>query len=366
MIKLLICIICMLFISSCKPKTVDEMVLDMTLEEKIYQMMFVTPESITGMGCVTDAGEKTKQALSECPVGGIIYFSQNIETKEQTVQMIKNSQQYSDIPLFIGVDEEGGRVARIGNNINMQVPEIQPMKKIGLSQDKNKAYEAGDIIGEYLKELGFNVDFAPVADVLVNENNTEIGDRSFGTDSKTVSSFVAEFVYGIESHDVSSVLKHFPGHGSTVLNSHVGTSESKRSIEEMKNEDFPPFKAGIDAGADFVMVSHITPVSVCEVPASMSKEIITNYLKYELGFKGIVITDSLSMGAITKNYTGDAAAVAAVNAGADMLLMPENPKAVCTSLLQAVEDGIVDIDRINESVKKILTLKKDKGVINYD
>lgn len=364
MIKLLICIVCMVFISSCTPKTVDEMVLYMTLEEKIYQMMFVTPESITGMGRVTAAGEKTKEALSEYPVGGIIYFANNVENREQTIQMIENTQKYSDIPLFIGVDEEGGSVARIGNNPNMKVPKLPPMKQIGLSENKEKAYEAGETIGEYLSELGFNVDFAPVADVLVNDNNTEIGDRAFGTDSIKVSEFVAEFVRGIEIKNVSSVLKHFPGHGSTVLNSHLGTSESERSIEQMKNEDFLPFKTGIEAGADFVMVSHITPVSVGDSPASLSKEIITDYLKGELEFSGIVITDSFSMGAITEHYTDEEAAVAAINAGADMLLMPENPENACKALLTAVEDGIIDINRINESVKKILKVKKEKRIIS--
>ncbi len=337
----------------------EEVLESMTLSEKIYQMMFVTPESITGVGQVIAAGEKTKEALSKYPVGGIIYFASNFKDKEQTKTMIENTKSYSRIPLFIGVDEEGGIVSRLGSNPAMGVTQFPSMAKIGTSGDALQAYEVGKTLGIELAELGFNVDFAPVCDVLVNKNNTEIGNRSFGRDGSLVAKMAGGVAKGLEEAGVSSVLKHFPGHGSTSVNSHNGRSESLRTKEELSGCEFLPFKEGIENGCDFVMISHMTLVNATKekVPSSISKEVITDMLINELGFKGIVITDSFSMGAITKEYEEEDAVIKAIGAGTDMILMPRDVKGTHDAIKNAVISGEITEERIEKSVKKILELK---------
>lgn len=337
----------------------------MTLRDMVYQMMFVTPEKITGINTVTKAGETTKAALEKYPVGGIVYFSNNLIDCSQTEEMIKNTQSYSKIPLFIAVDEEGGRVARLGKNPAMGTTLLPAMRTIGDENDSAKAYEAGVTLASDLKSLGFNVDFAPVADVIVNEKNSEIGDRAFGTDAENVAEMVKKLTEGLEENGVSATLKHFPGHGSTYANTHTGYSESKRTLDELYSCELLPFKEGIEAGADFVMVSHMTLVNATEekVPCSVSKEIITGILTEDLGYEGIIITDSFAMRAITDKYTPGEAAVKAVMAGADMILMSPDVAASCDAIVKAVENGTIPMERIEKSVRKILTLKKEKQML---
>ncbi len=344
---------------------VSEIMGEMTLSEMVYQMMFITPEALTGIGTVIQAGETTRGALESYPVGGLIYFAPSLKNREQTKQMLANTQNFSKIPLFIAVDEEGGRVARLGNNPDMGVTAHPPMREIGDSGDTEKAYEVGKTLGTDLFELGFNVDFAPDADVIINQNNSEIGDRSFGTDPKIVSDMVAQVVRGMQEKGVSATLKHFPGHGSTQVDSHTGYSASSRTADELRANEWMPFKSGIDAGADFIMISHMTLTEATKekLPSSLSKEVITDMLKGELGYKGIIITDSFSMGAITDGYSSGEAAVMAVNAGADMILMSADFKAAHTSIVQAVENGKIPREHIEESVRKIITLKVKKEMI---
>ena len=345
--------------------SVDVLMKEMTLSDMVYQMMFVTPESITKIGTAVAAGEQTRQAIEKYPVGGIVYFAKNFENRDQTIQMIANTQSYSKIPVFISVDEEGGRVSRLGSNVNMGTTKHPPMKQIGDTKDPQKAYDVGKTLATELKALGFNVDFAPDADVLVNGSNTEIGDRSFGSDPALVASMVESTVKGMQENGLSATLKHFPGHGSTQVDSHTGYSASARTIEELRQSEFLPFKSGIAAGADFIMVSHMTLVNAVteKVPASISKEVITDMLINELGYQGIVITDSFSMGAITQNYSAKDAAVRAVKAGVDMILMPADLEATHAAIVSAVESGEISKSRIEQSVRKILTLKLKKQMI---
>lgn len=343
---------------------VEEILSNMSLSDMVYQMMFVTPESITGMGTVVQAGDKTKEAVKKYPVGGLIYFTNNFENRKQTIDMIKKTQEYSAVPLFIGVDEEGGIVSRLGKKTEMGTTKHPPMQTIGETGDPQKAYEVGKTLAEELKELGFNVDFAPDADVLVNSDNTEIGTRSFGSNPELVATMVQSLVKGLEENGISSTLKHFPGHGSTYVNSHTGYSESKRTIDELRECELIPFISGIEAGADFIMISHMTPVNITEekVPCSISKEIITDILIDELGYNGIIITDSLSMGAVTEEYTAGDAAVRAVKAGVDMILMTPDVKKAHDAIVKAVNDGDISEERIKTSVRKILNLKYEKGL----
>lgn len=345
--------------------TVDRVMSEMTVSDLVYQIIFTTPESITNVGTVIQAGEATKNAIAQYPVGGLVYFDKNFENREQTITMLRNTQSFSKIPLFIGVDEEGGRVSRVGKNPAMGVTHQPAMKQIGDANNKAEAYASGQALGRDLSALGVNVNFAPVADVLLFAGNEEIGDRSFGTEPEIVSSMVGEIVKGMEENGLSAVLKHFPGHGSTQENSHLGTSESLRTLDEIKSTELLPFISGFNAGADMVMVSHMTLTNATEekVPCSVSKEIITDLLINDLGYEGLIITDSFQMKAITDRYTAGEAAVKAVESGVDMILMPENLQEAHRAIVEAVETGKISQERIEHSVRKILMLKEQKGML---
>ncbi len=331
----------------------------LTLDEKLWQMFYVVPEALSGEAAVTELSGSLRQGLDEYPVGGIILFAQNIESRDQVAGLLSDIKASSEVTPFLGVDEEGGLVTRLSKNCG--VTDNGNMMDV---QSADEAREIGERLGAELSELGFNMDFAPVADVLVNKNNTEIGSRSFGTDPEDVAQKVAAEVEGMQSMGVSAVLKHFPGHGSAVTNSHDGTSVSQRTLQEIRGAELIPFESGISAGADFVMVSHLSLPNVTgsETPSSLSKYIITDILRNELGYDGIVITDALNMGAATV-YTPGEASVMAVEAGADMLLMPENLKEAHDGLLSAVKAGRITEERIDESVTRILSLKREMGLI---
>ena len=335
----------------------------MTLEDKIYQLFFVTPEALTDMGCVTAAGETTKNAIKSRPIGGVIYFAKNFETPAQTKDMLSGIQSFSRIPLFLAVDEEGGRVSRLGANSAMNFPHLPPMGTIGSSDDTGKAYDAGLTIGRALFDLGFNVDFAPVADVLIHPNNTEIGDRSFSADPQLNASMVSAFTKGLKETGIAPTLKHFPGHGATVNNSHLGRTESTRTLDQMRTSELLPFISGIEAGADFIMVSHLTATQISDKPCTLSSEIMTNLLRTELGYEGIIITDSMQMGAITDSYTSGEAAVMALSAGADMILMPYSLTDAVQGVKNAVEKGTLSEDTINEKVYRILNIKEKYNLL---
>ena len=262
--------------------------------------------------------DEMKNTLENYKIGGVILFARNIESIDQTKELISNLQGNAPIPLFVSVDEEGGDVARVGNNSNMRTTTFPPMEEVGKNEDEEYAYNMGKTIASEIKELGFNLDFAPVADVKTNEYNTEIGNRAFGSDAKLVSKFVKQVVKGIQGQGISATLKHFPGHGSTTGDSHNTPVNADTDLLSLRSREFKPFKAGIDAGADFVMVSHISISKVTEntVPASMSTVVIQNMLREELNFKGVVITDGMDMGAVTEKYDADEAAVNCIKAGA--------------------------------------------------
>ncbi|MBE5041278.1 beta-N-acetylhexosaminidase [Ructibacterium gallinarum] len=342
----------------------EEILKTMTLEEKVWQMFFVRPEDITGIGVAIQAGETTQKALEQYPVGGLVYFSQNIKSREQLVEMIQNSQSYSKLPLFISVDEEGGRVARLGD-ADIGVTQHPPMAQVGAGGDPGRAEEIGRTLGRELKELGFNMDFAPVADIITVDSNEDIGDRSFGKDPEIVAQMVAAEVQGLQSQGISATLKHFPSNGSTSANTHEEMGVCTRTLEEMRNAEFIPFRAGIEAGADLVMVAHMAAVNLSgdNTPATLSKAVIMDFLRNELGFSGVIISDALNMGAITNHYTAAESAVAAVNAGVDLLLMSPDAKSAAQEILNQVKDGTIQENRINESVRRILELKLKRGIL---
>ena len=353
-----------------KEPTVDEkvekIVNNMTLEEKVGQIFMVAPEAVDkDGGSTTVFTENIEKEIEKYNLGGYILFASNIENPTQTQELINGLKKSSKIQPFVGVDEEGGRVARIGKNSAMGVEKIEPMAQVGKSQNYERANEIGTTIGKYNKNLCFNLDFAPDTDVLTDSNNTEIGDRSFGNDPEVVGKMATEVVKGLQSENISTVLKHFPGHGGSIGNSHQGFSLSNRTEEELKKCEIVPFKTAIENGADCVMVAHMSLPNVTgdNIPATLSKKVVTDMLKTELNFKGVVFSDSMSMGAITENYgTGDAC-VKAVEAGIDMVLMPENLDEAYNAVLEAVKNGKISQERLDDAVSRIIKAKIQRGII---
>ena len=219
---------------------IDRVLDSMTLEEKVNQLFMITPEALTGVGTVIQAGDGTREALAEHPVGGLIYFAQNLKDPDQTRTMLENTQEYasarSGFPIFLSVDEEGGQVARVGSNPSFGVPEIGNMSEVGAGGDTQEAYETGSTIGAYLKDLGFNMDAAPDADVLTNPANEVVKYRSFGSDPDLVSRMAAAELKGLNDQGIIGMYKHFPGHGGTTADSHEGYVYVEENLEELKSK----------------------------------------------------------------------------------------------------------------------------------
>lgn len=343
-----------------KPSLVDETLAGMTLHEKVCQMMFVTPEELTGEDGVTVAGDATRQALENYPVGGIVYFAKNLESQDQVKEMIDNSQKYSSIGLFVATDEEGGVVNRLMDTVGTTY--IGSMYYYKDDGDET-AYENAYTIANDMSALGFNLDFAPVADVWSNPDNTVIGERAYSDDYAQAAELVGNAVKGFNDGGVMCTLKHFPGHGDTAEDSHYSSAYVHRTKEEIMADEMQPFRSGIEAGAEFVMVGHLIVPDIDEVPATLSYKIATGILRDELKFEGVAITDSFEMESIADNYSVDDAVVMSVKAGMDMILQPKDMASAVNSIEQAVADGELSEDRINESVRRILTLKESRGLL---
>lgn len=350
-------------------KSASDILAEMTLEEKVYQMFIVTPEALTGYDEVNASTEITKGKLEEYPVGGLIYFADNIINREQTEDMLKNTtasaMELQGMPIFLCVDEEGGRVVRVAGNSKMGVQNVGAMQSI---TDKDGAYSAGATIGAYLKELGFTVDMAPVADVITNDKNTVIGDRAFGTDASTVDKYADAYSDGLHSQGILSTYKHFPGHGATEGDTHEGYAYTNKTYEELKETELVPFANAKKNDIDMVMVAHIAVPKVTgdNTPCTLSYKMVTEILRNDLEYDGLIITDAMNMGAITENYSSKEATVKAIQAGVDIVLMPQDFAASVEGVLEAVKNGEITEERINESVLRIiekkLTMKTEETV----
>ena len=416
-------------------KLIKKHVKSMSLEDKVSGLFIITPEALTGYGAVTEAGEVTKEALEATPVAGLIYFSGNIESRDQFSRMLENTEEWGSIdlqaeaaedstsgkdragkasadsgkssekeeassdtgktgdaakassgseetgasekskdevqtihiPIFLASDEEGGLVARIEDS-GIGVPYVGPMGEVGASGDPAAAFEAGSTIGGYLHELGINLDFAPDADVLIDPYNQTIGNRSFGTDPFLCGQMVGRFIDGLHDRGVASCIKHFPGLGDTETDTHTGGAWSSRTIEDYRGAEFVSFQGGIEAGTDMVMVSHLsnTALTGSDLPASLNKVVMTDILRDELKFEGVIVTDSLQMGAVTERFDSAEAAVTALEAGADILLMPIDFQAARQGILDAVESGRISEKRIDQSLRRILMTRYRTGARRPD
>ena len=345
---------------------VEEKLASMTLEEKILQMFVSSPEQLTGVDYVTAAGEATQAAINRMPVGGLIYMSSNLESMSQIREMLSNTQQFSmeriGLPMFLCVDEEGGTVRRVNGRGILEgeaETEVPSMRYVGSTGDTRYAYSLGEQMGKYLSGLGFNVDFAPVADTLTNPDNQVVADRCFGSDPGLTASMAVCVMHGLQQYHVAATFKHFPGHGSTSEDSHEGYAISYQNMEQLAACDLVPFAAGVDNGVDMIMTAHISLPEVTGdmTPASLSFEVVTGILREQLGYDGLVITDALEMGAISQNYSSGDASVLAIEAGNDLILMPTSLDAAYEGVYAAVQSGRLTEERIDESVRRILRWK---------
>ncbi|WP_156920550.1 beta-N-acetylhexosaminidase [Thermicanus aegyptius] len=330
----------------------------MSLEEKIGQLLLVGIEG-------TEVDEKTRDLLGKYHVGGFILYERNVKGAEQLLALLNRLKALNHmengekaIPLFLSVDEEGGKISRMPKEFTP----LPANRKIGMINRVDFSYKIGRIIAKVLSSFGYNMDFAPVLDINSNPKNPVIGDRSFGDQVKVVTTLGVKTMEGIQAGKVIPVVKHFPGHGDTSVDSHDELPRVGKSLEELKTFELLPFKRAMENKADAVMVSHILlPEIDPDYPSSMSKKVIFHLLRQALHFEGVVITDDMTMGAIVKNFPIEKAAVQAVLAGSDLILVAHGHKEevkVYEALKKAVEAGILSIERVDESLYRILSLKE--------
>ena len=378
--------------------TPESILSNMTLREKASQMMIVSfraweevPETEEGeppkegypKANVTELNEEIRSMLARNRFGGYLLFGENFSDTEQSVRMVSGlqaaNQSGGGVPMLIFVDQEGGRVNRI------------PWSSIGVGNmalgatgDPENARKMAAIHGEEIRQLGIHADFAPVVDVNNNPSNPVIGDRSFSDDAQTVAEFGCAYLAGLHDAGTIAALKHFPGHGNTDTDSHTGFPLISSSYEELKENELIPFQTAIDAGADMVMTAHIqfpmieqeTAVSVSTgekiyLPATMSRTILTDILRKEMGFEGVIVSDALDMAAITKNFSMEDTLKWTVNAGVNLLILPAvfnhseflAMEPWVDTLVSLVESGEIDEARIDDSVLRILRLKEKYGVL---
>jgi len=339
---------------------ITEMISQMTLDEKLGQMMFA---GVSG----TSLQQETTSLIRDYKVGGLILYANNLETPQQTVSLMNDlmaANVTNRLPLFMGTDQEGGKVARLPGPLK----NFPTNQKVGDINQAQFSFEIGQLLGEQLKAFGFNLDFAPVMDVNSNPNNPIIGDRSFSSNPDIVSQLGIQTMKGLESQQVIPVIKHFPGHGDTSVDSHLELPKVSKSLDDLKQLELIPFKTAIDKGVDVVMVGHILlPKIDQQYPSSMSKEIITGILRNQLGFDGVVMTDDMTMKAITNHFNIGQAAVDSVKAGNDIILIAHefsNVTSAIDALKAAVKNGEITEKQINDSVRRIIQLKQKYQLVN--
>lgn len=345
---------------------VDERIGAMTLEQKVAQLFIVTPEALVeGVSQVTQAGDMTREGVTAHPVGGIVYFAQNLLDPEQTTTMLANVKQFyadaGNVAPFIAVDEEGGTVVRIADNEAFGAQDVGDASALGSAGDTEAAKRAAEQIADYLMPLGFNLDFAPVADVVDPLRSDTMGLRSLSSDAAVAADMVRAEVEGFRDKKMLCCAKHFPGIGAAAGDSHEGAITIEATNEELETVDLVPFRAAIEAGVPMIMVGHVSLPNIVgdSTPAPLSSAVVQGMLRDSLGYTGIIVTDSLSMGAITDYYTPAEAAVAALKAGCDIPLMPERLDEAYQGVLSAVQVGELTEERLDESLTRILTAKQE-------
>ena len=386
------------FAEKAEADTPEKILSGMTLRDKVAQMMIASfrvwqevpaegeaePETEPPKVNITELNEPIREMLGRNHFGGILLFGENFVDPEQTIRLVSDlkttNRAGGGLPQIFFIDQEGGNVNRIG----FSTQGVSNMA-LGASGETENAKTMAAIHGEEIRLLGIHANFAPVMDVNNNPSNPVIGIRSFSDDPQTVAAFGCAYLEGLHEQGVMAALKHFPGHGNTDTDSHTGFPLINSSYEELKTFELIPFKAAIDAGADMVMTAHIqypqiekeTYLSVSTgeevfLPATMSKTILTDILRGDLGFEGVIVTDALDMAAFADNFSVEDTVKYTINAGADLLILPgvrDTNKFKLTdtyvdTVVALVEKGEIDEARVNESVLRILKLKQKYGILD--
>ncbi|MEU7832297.1 MULTISPECIES: beta-N-acetylhexosaminidase [unclassified Nonomuraea] len=339
----------------------------MSVQEKVGQLFMPVlygtgPGSVSGENQARYGAQTPAKVVAKYHLGGVILFPANIQGVGQVVDLTNGLQQASkDVPLLIGTDQENGLVSRMG----ALMTDFPGASVIGSTKDTANARAVARATGEELRAVGVNLDFAPVADVNIDPRNPVIGKRAFGDQPGEVAKMVAASVKGFNDAKVAATAKHFPGHGDTNIDSHTGLPVIKHTKEQWERIDAPPFKAAIAAGVDAVMSAHIVfpKLDPSRDPATLSKPILTGLLRNKLGFQGVISTDALNMDGVRKKYSDAEIPVRAIQAGADLLLMPNNLPVAYNAVLAAVKSGKISQERLDQSVTRLLKLKQARGLL---
>ncbi|MBP2627529.1 MAG: beta-glucosidase-related glycosidase and D-alanyl-D-alanine dipeptidase [Firmicutes bacterium] len=348
-------------------ETLIHRVAQMSLEEKVGQLFMEAFRQENGKD-VTTATQAVKDEIKRYHLGGVILFSENFADIEQTVNLNRNLQQAAGpIPLFIAADQEGGRVNRFRFGTN-----LPGNMALGASGSVDNAYIAGNILGKELAVLGLNLNLAPVLDINSNQDNPVIGIRSFGADGQAVTKMGTAYIQGLHAGDVMAAVKHFPGHGDTSVDSHLELPICLYDESRLRELEMQPFRENL-LNTDMVMAAHVAFPALDDtkvmskkdgqpvfLPATLSHKILTNLLRENYGYDGVIITDAMEMKAITEHFGSEKAVVGAIQAGADILLMPSHLPKAYAAVIEAVKTGVISEERLNQSVKRILRLKHQR------
>lgn len=332
---------------------IKEQIASMTLDEKIGQMVLVGLDG-------TSMEKNAKKMIEQYRVGGFILYKDNMTSAAQTLKLLnqlKAANQANSAPLWLSIDQEGGKVSRMP----AEFAKLPPAADVGRADDLAYTKLIGEALGEEVSALGFNMDFAPVLDINSNPKNPVIGNRSFGADSETVIEHGLETMKAIQSKQIAAVVKHFPGHGDTSVDSHLDLPVVNKTRQQLEAFELLPFVQAIEQDADAIMVAHLLIPKIDEkYPASISKKMIKELLRKDLGYEGVVITDDMTMGGITDHFNVGEAAVKSIQAGSDIILIGHDngiQVSVLKALKQSARDGEITRDMLDQSVYRILKLK---------
>ena len=392
-----ICVTVILLVNLCifpamaETDRVDSIIGKMSLRDKITQMFMVDfrqwKDESGNLVDLTVINDDVKDLLKNYDFGAVILFAENIKTTNETLALTKDMQRASiegkGLPMIIATDQEGGSVYRLGSGTAL--PGNMALTATG---NENYAYDAGAIIGKELSCLGINTALAPVVDVNNNPNNPVIGIRSFSDDAKIVGQYASKMIDGMSSTNVIGCAKHYPGHGDVATDSHFGLPVVNKSKAELMSNELIPYKIAISKNIEMIMTAHILNPQLeiskkhsaktgedQSLPATMSPELVSGILKSELGFNGVVCTDAMNMKGVSDFWNEDEAVINAINAGVDLICMPTSLRSmedtakldtIITSVSNAVSDGTISIDRINDACRRILKLKQSKGILDYN
>lgn len=332
----------------------------MTIEEKIGQMICCRMQGIYSHR-ESEYIQNLKKLIEQEKVGGFILFGGDIY---ETAWLLNKLQQWSDVPLLIASDLERG----LGNQLDGATL-FPPLMSLGAIGSEERAYTMGKVTAEEARSVGIHMTYAPVVDVNINPLNPIINTRSFGEDPGLVGLLAQAFIKGCQENGLIATAKHFPGHGDTKEDSHSVLPVVTGDIDRLKKVEFFPFRKAIQAGVQAIMTAHLYLPALeptINIPATLSKSILTNLLRMEMGFKGLIVTDAMEMGGITAQYSPEEAAILAVQAGADIILLPPEPEKVVKKLIESVKKGIIPESRINATVHRILEAKARLGLHKSD